>query len=197
MERNIMLKTRLLILALAGLAVAGWSTGSAGAATKAKYLNLTSPDFKDGGKLPRKYAGKNAQNPNCIGDNISPALNWTGAPEKTKSYAIMLFDTAGRAPLGVVHWLAYGIPASKTGFKEGEAANPPAGWMGGKSTMNLPSYYGPCPPKGVKPHPYVFTLMATDLAPDALQAGMDQAALGAAMQGHLLESVSLVSRFGH
>jgi hypothetical protein len=171
------------------------TVGNAGAAEK--YLNLTSPDFKDGGKLPNKYSGKNAQNPNCTGDNISPALNWTGAPPKTQSYAIMLFDTAGRAPLGVVHWLAYGIPASKTGFKENEAAQPPNGFMGGKSTMNLPSYFGPCPPKGVKPHPYVFTLMATDLAPDALQAGMDQAALGAAMQGHLLESVSLVSRFGH
>jgi len=189
------MKASLLGVALVGLCVAGLTAGSAGAAEK--YLNLTSPDFKDGGKLPNKYSGKNAQNANCTGDNISPALNWTGAPPKTQSYAIMLFDTAGRAPLGVVHWLAYGIPASKTGFKEGEAAQPPNGFMGGKSTMNLPTYFGPCPPKGVKPHPYVFTLMATDLAPDALQAGMDQAALGAAMQGHLLESVSLVSRFGH
>ena len=83
----------------------------------------------------------------------------------------MLYDTAGRAPLGVVHWLAYGIPASKTGFKEGEASQPANGLVGGKSLMGLPTYFGPCPPKGVKAHPYVFTLMATDLAPDALSPG--------------------------
>ncbi len=140
------MKASLLGVALAGLCVAGLTAGSAGAAEK--YLNLTSPDFKDGGKLPNKYSGKNAQNANCTGDNISPALNWTGAPAKTQSYAIMLFDTAGRAPLGVVHWLAYGIPASKTGFKEGEAAQPPNGFMGGKSTMNLPSYFGPLSSEG-------------------------------------------------
>jgi len=191
-----MLTGRFVAAALAGFLAAGWAAGTAAAADKPKYLNLTSPDFKDGGMLPKRSAGNNPQNKNCIGQNISPALNWSGAPEKTTSYAIMLYDTAGRAPLGVVHWLAYGIPASKTGLKQGEATQPPNGWVGGKSLMNLPSYFGPCPPKGVKPHPYVFTLMATDLAPDALPPGLDQAALGAAMQGHLLESVSLVSRFG-
>ena len=63
-------------------------------------------------------------------------------------------------------------------FKEGEAAQAPTGYMGGKSTMNLPSYFGPCPPKGVKPHPYVFTLMAYDLAPDAVPQQLDALANG-------------------
>lgn len=190
-----MLKPRLLTLALAGFLAAGWTAGTAHSAEK--YLDLTSPDFKDGGKLPKKYSGNNPQNPNCDGQNVSPALNWKNPPAKTQSYAIMLYDTAGRAPLGVVHWLAYGIPASMMGLKEGEATNPSTDFKGGKSTMNLTTYFGPCPPKGVKPHPYVFTLMALDLAPDALAAGMNQTELGAAVQGHLLESVSLVSRYGH
>jgi Raf kinase inhibitor-like YbhB/YbcL family protein len=164
------------------------------------YLDLSSPDFKDGGHLAQKYGGNNPHNPNCTGQNVSPALEWKNAPAGTRSFAIILFDTAGRAPLGVVHWFAYGIPPTKMGFKEGEAAQPPDGFMGGKSTMSLPSYFGPCPPKGVKAHPYVFTLMAYDIAPDAIPAGLSPADFVKSVQaagGKLLQSVSLVSRYGH
>lgn len=164
------------------------------------YLDLSSPDFKDGGRLAQKYGGNNPHNPNCTGQNVSPALEWKNAPAGTKSFAIILFDTAGRAPLGVVHWFAYGIPPTKTGFREGEAAKPPHGYYGGKSTMNLPSYFGPCPPKGVKAHPYVFTLMAYDIPPDAVPPGLSPADFVKSVQaagGKLLESVSLVSRYGH
>jgi hypothetical protein len=185
-------------MALACALAAGLSAGPAYAAEK--YMDLTSSDFRDGGKLPAKYGGNNPKNPNCTGQDISPELSWKNAPAGTKSFAIMLFDTAGRAPLGVVHWFAYGLPPTMTGFKEGEAAQPPKGWMGGKSTMNLPSYFGPCPPKGVKAHPYVFTLMAYDVAPDAVPAGMTPEEFAKAVQtagGKLLESVSLVSRYGH
>jgi Raf kinase inhibitor-like YbhB/YbcL family protein len=187
-----------LMIALACALTAGWSVAPGQAAEK--WLDLTSPDFKDGGALPNKYTGNNPQNPNCTGQNVSPALNWTNPPAGTKSFAIILFDTAGRAPMGVVHWFAYGLPPTKMGFKEGEAAQAPVGFMGGKSTMNLPSYFGPCPPKGVKPHPYVFTLMAYDIAPDAVPAGMAPDEFVKAVQaagGKLLQAVSLVSRYGH
>jgi Raf kinase inhibitor-like YbhB/YbcL family protein len=192
------MKKSYLTIALGCALAAGWSVGPA--RTAEKYLDLSSPDFEDGGKLPLKFGGNNAQNPNCEGQNASPALAWKNAPAATKSFAILLFDTAGRAPVGVVHWFAYGLPATKTGFKEGEAAQPPSGFMGGKSTMNLPSYFGPCPPKGVKPHPYVFTLIAYDIAPDAIPAGMAPDEFAKAVQaagGKSLESVSLVSRYGH
>jgi Raf kinase inhibitor-like YbhB/YbcL family protein len=192
------MKKRLFAIALACAVAAAWSAGPARAAEK--YLDLSSPDFKDGGKLPSKYGGNNPQNPNCTGQNASPALTWKNAPEGTKSFAIILFDTAGRAPVGVVHWFAYGLPPTKMDFKEGEAAQPPNGFMGGKSTMNLPSYFGPCPPKGVKPHPYVFTVIAYDIAPDAIPTGMAPDEFAKAVQaagGKSLQSVSLVSRYGH
>jgi len=188
------MKRRMATFALAGLLTASLSVRAA------DYLDLTSPDFEDGGALAVKYGGNNPQNPNCTGENISPALAWKNPPAGTKSFAIMLFDTAGRAPLGVVHWFAYGLPPTKTGFKEGEAAAPPNGYLGGKSTMNLPAYFGPCPPKGVKPHPYVFTLMAYDIAPDAIPAGLPPDEFAKAVQaagGKMLQSVSLVSRYGH
>jgi Raf kinase inhibitor-like YbhB/YbcL family protein len=192
------MKRQLLTIALGCALTAGWSVGSGQAAED--YMDLSSPDFTDGGTLPMKFGGNNPQNPNCTGQDASPALAWKNPPAGTKSFAILLFDTAGRAPVGVVHWFAYGLPPTKMDFKEGEAAQAPSGFMGGKSTMNLPSYFGPCPPKGVKPHPYVFTLMAYDIAPDAIPAGMSPDEFAKAVQaagGKLLQSVSLVSRYGH
>lgn len=183
-----------------GLALACTLASGSTARAAQDYLDLSSPDFHDGGALAQKYGGNNPQNPNCAGQNASPALDWKGVPAGTKSFAIILYDPAGRAPIGVVHWFAYGIPPTKTGFKEGEAAELPAGFKGGKSTMDRQSYFGPCPPMGVKAHPYVFTLMAYDVAPDAIPDGLSPAEFAKAVQdkgGKLLQSVSLVSRYGH
>jgi phosphatidylethanolamine-binding protein (PEBP) family uncharacterized protein len=93
--------------------------------------------------LPKKFAGANASNKNCDGQNISPALNWSHAPANTTSFAIIFQDTTGRAPLGVAHWLAYDIPATNTGLKEGEASAPSSEFKGGKSTVNQQVYFGP------------------------------------------------------
>ena len=75
--------------------------------------------------MPKKVANSQANaptNPNCVGDNVSPQFSWTGVPEGTKSFALTMFDPEGRAPSGVSHWVAYGIPASVTGFAEGEVS---------------------------------------------------------------------------
>src|SRR6202021_2071047 len=85
-------------------------------------FTLTSPSFKDGERLAVKNAGNNKTNPNCVGENVSPAFSWANPPEGTKSYALLMFDPEGRPPGGVSHWVAYGIPASVTGFAEGEVS---------------------------------------------------------------------------
>jgi phosphatidylethanolamine-binding protein (PEBP) family uncharacterized protein len=74
-------------------------------------FTLTSPSFKDGERLAVKNAGNNKSNPNCVGENVSPALSWSNPPEGTKSFALLMFDPEGRPPGGVSHWVAYGIPA--------------------------------------------------------------------------------------
>ena len=82
-------------------------------------------------------AGNNKTNPNCVGENVSPQLSWTNPPAGTKSYVLLMSDPEGRG-LGVGHWVAYGIPASVTGFAEGEISKQTDKYVGGKSTMNLP-----------------------------------------------------------
>ena len=89
------------------------------AAYAAEPFTLSSSSFKDGERLAVKNAGNNKTNPNCVGENVSPPLAWANPPEGTKSYALLMFDPEGRNGLGVSHWVAYGIPASVTGFAEG------------------------------------------------------------------------------
>ena len=157
-------------------------------------FTLTSPNFKDGERLAVKNAGNNKSNPNCVGENVSPALNWTNPPEGTKSFAILVFDIDGRPPGGVSHWVAYGIPASVTGFAEGEVSKVGDKYIGGQSLMKLPHYSGPCTPPG-PPHHYIFTLMATDLEPTGMKEGMTRDDLIKALDGHAKGAVSLVGIF--
>jgi phosphatidylethanolamine-binding protein (PEBP) family uncharacterized protein len=88
-------------------------------------FTLSSANFKDGERLALKNAGSNKANPNCIGENVSPALSWANPPADTKSFAILMFDPEGRPPGGVSHWVAYGIPVSVAGFAEGEVSHRP------------------------------------------------------------------------
>jgi Raf kinase inhibitor-like YbhB/YbcL family protein len=157
-------------------------------------FTLSSTSFKDGERLATKMAGNNKSNPNCVGENVSPALSWSNPPEGTKSFAILMFDIDGRPPGGVSHWVAYGIPTSVTGFAEGEVSKQTDKFVGGQSLMKLPHYFGPCTPPG-PPHHYIFTLMATDLEPAALKEGMTRDEVIKALDGHAKGATSLVGIF--
>jgi Raf kinase inhibitor-like YbhB/YbcL family protein len=164
------------------------------AASAQGVFTLSSPSFKDGERLATKNAGNNKSNPNCVGENVSPALSWSNPPEGTKSFAILMFDPEGRPPGGVSHWVAYGIPASVTGFAEGEVSKPSDKYVGGSSLMKLPNYFGPCTPPGPQHH-YTFTLMATDLEPTALAAGLTRDELIKALDGHVKQATGLIGTF--
>jgi Raf kinase inhibitor-like YbhB/YbcL family protein len=178
------------------LAVAITLAASCGAhdASAQGVFTLTSPSFKDGQRLATKNAGNNKTNPNCVGENVSPALSWSNPPAGTKSFALLMFDPEGRPPGGVSHWVAYGIPATVTGFAEGEVSKPTNKYVGGESTMKLSSYFGPCTPPGA-PHHYTFTLIATDLEPSALAAGMPRDEVIKALTGHAKEATGLIGTF--
>ena len=145
------------------------------AANAAEIFSLTSTTFQDGKIMPKKVANSQANaptNPNCVGDNVSPQFSWTGVPEGTKSFALTMFDPEGRAPSGVSHWVAYGIPASVTGFAEGEVSKESDKYVGGKSLFGVGTYRGPCTPPNTTPHHYTFVLVATDFDPKELPPGL-------------------------
>ena len=182
-------------LALGTVQVA--NAAKAAKAEKAKVFTLTSSAFKDGGQLKVKNAGNNKQNPNCVGENVSPPLAWKNPPEGTKSYALLMFDPDGRAPAGVSHWVAYGIPVSVTGFAEGEVSKDGDKYVGGSSLFKIGHYFGPCTPPNTDWHHYTFTLIATDLDPKALKAGLTREELTKELQGHVKGSAGLIGRFKH
>ena len=125
--------------------------------------------------MPKKVANSKVNapnNPNCVGDNVSPQFSWSNAPDGTESFAFLMIDPEGRAPGGVNHWVAYGIPASVTGFAEGEVSKQTDTFVGGKSTQGVAYYSGPCTPPNQTAHHYTFVLIATDFEPTELAPGL-------------------------
>jgi Raf kinase inhibitor-like YbhB/YbcL family protein len=193
-EGNLMFVKRHLgnLVAATGLVLAAWGMG--GVANAADPFALTSATFKDGTMMPKKVANKNPQNPNCVGDNVSPQLSWSGVPEGTKSFAFTMVDPEGRGGLGVFHWVAYGIPANVTSFAEGEVSKESDKYVGGKSTQGVGFFSGPCTPPGT-PHHYTYMVIATDLDAKELPPGLTLPELQAKLNGHAKGAAGLVGLF--
>jgi Raf kinase inhibitor-like YbhB/YbcL family protein len=133
----------------------------------------------------------------CEGADISPPLRWSGAPQGTKSFALIIDDPDApdpRAPkMTWVHWVVYDIPAEAQGLPE-DAANSglPAGVMQGLNDWKRAGYGGPCPPIGR--HRYFHMLYALDtVLPDLGHA--TKAQLLGAMQGHMIAEAQLVGTY--
>jgi Raf kinase inhibitor-like YbhB/YbcL family protein len=151
------------------------AVGLTGTAASADPFTLSSTTFQDGKMMPKKTAN-NAENtrnnPNCVGENVSPQFSWTNVPDGTKSFVFLMTDPEGHGGAVTFHWVAYGIPASVTGFAEGEVSKPSDKYVGGKSTQGVGFYSGPCPPRGTMPHHYTFVLIAADFDPKDLPPGL-------------------------
>jgi Raf kinase inhibitor-like YbhB/YbcL family protein len=163
----------------------------------AEPFTLTSPAFKDGDVWSSKFAGADPTrtNPPCPGQNISSPLAWSNAPPATRSYAILMIDPDGGSGLGAVHWVAYGIPPTKTSLAEGEASSAPKDFVAGKNNVGTDHYFGLCGPASHALHHYVITVIATDLAPDALKPGLTRDELIKELRGHALAPASIVGRY--
>ena len=167
-------------------------------AKSAEVFTLTSPEYQDNAVLNVKSACNDTKrSPNCVGQNLSPPLAWANPPAGTKSFALLMFDPEGRAPAGVSHMVLYGIPASATGFAEGDLSQPSDKFVGGKNLMGTGIYRGPGTPPNTDWHHYTLTIIATDLDPKALQPGMTREELAAALKDHVKGSAGLILRFRH
>jgi Raf kinase inhibitor-like YbhB/YbcL family protein len=166
-------------------------------------FTLESKSFQDGKMIPKKMANNaenSKNNPNCVGDNVSPELHWSNVPAGTTSLVLLMFDPEGRVPLGVSHWVTYGIDPSKvTGFAEGETSKLNDKYVGGKSTQGVGFYSGPCTPPGQVAHHYTFTLIATDFAPGEFPPGLTRedltAKFGPPPSAHVKGVAGLVGLF--
>jgi Raf kinase inhibitor-like YbhB/YbcL family protein len=148
-------------------------------------MKLTSTAFAEGQTIPQRYT--------CDGDDVSPPLAWTGAPEGTASFALIADDPD--APLRTwVHWVLFDLPGDATSLPEGVAKvpRPPTGGVHGNNSWPRAEYGGPCPPRGT--HRYIFKLYALDRAL-GLAPGASAADVRKAMEGHVLAEAQLMGRY--
>lgn len=136
----------------------------------------------------------------CSGQNISPAVKWSGAPSGTKSFALTVYDPDAPTGSGWWHWLVYDIPASSTGLPEhaGDADGKqlPAGAVQGRTDFGTTGFGGACPPPGDKPHHYVFTVYALKLDKIDVPAGAPAAMVGYMLNANQLAKSSLTALYG-
>jgi Raf kinase inhibitor-like YbhB/YbcL family protein len=154
-------------------------------------MELVSPAFESRGDIPVRHT--------CDGDDSSPPLSWSGAPQDTRSFALIMDDPD--APPGTwVHWVLYDLPAEterlQPGIPDSERLEGGGvhGACWGVKSYSRTGYHGPCPPPG-PPHRYVFRLYALDDVL-GLPPGLGKEQLLEAMEGHVLAEAELIGRYG-
>ena len=158
-------------------------------AQEVKKMQLTSPNFENRKDMDKKCT--------CDGADISPRLEWSDAPDGTKSFALIVDDPDAPDPANPrmtwVHWVLYNIPAGATSLSEGiKDADLPKGTLNGINDWKRTGYGGPCPPIGK--HRYFHKLYALDtVLPDLTKPTKTK--LEKAMEGHILEKAELIGLY--
>jgi Raf kinase inhibitor-like YbhB/YbcL family protein len=164
------------------------------AAPALAQMTLTSPDFAEGASLPEAQVLNGF---GCAGGNSSPALDWSGAPEGTRSFVLTVHDPDAPTGSGWWHWTVANIPATVTGLAAGASpAGLPAGAVEGRTDFGTPGFGGACPPEGEAPHRYVFTLFAIPESTLPLDANASGAMVGDYARAMALETATLTALHG-
>ena len=152
-------------------------------------LVLTSSAFTHQGSIPQQYT--------CQGRDVSPPLSWSGAPDGTKGFVLIVDDPDAPDPAAPkrtwVHWVLYDIPSTVSGLPEAvTSAKLPPGTREGTNDWNRTGYGGPCPPVGR--HRYFHKLYALDVELPDLGAA-PKGEVEKAMEGHVLAKAELVGTY--
>lgn len=150
---------------------------------KENKLTIKSSAFKDGDFIPSRFTGD--------GENINPLLEIKNVPEGTKSLALIMDDPDATGGVTWIHWVLWNIHPKTQYIAEDSV---PEGAVVGVNSWGKNEYGGPYPPKGSKPHRYMFKLFALDttldLSPDAPLSQLEKA-----MEGHILDKALLVGLY--
>jgi Raf kinase inhibitor-like YbhB/YbcL family protein len=170
--------------------------GGAIAQAAAAGFTLTSPDIKPGSKIGEQFVFNSF---GCNGPNMSPALTWSGAPPGTKSFVLTIYDPDAPTGSGFWHWVIYNIPASASGLPQGSGmpGKEPPGAVQSGNDFGTAGYGGPCPPKGAKPHHYVFTLYAEKTDKLEVPPNPTNAVIGFVTRAGAIAKTGFTAIYGH
>jgi Raf kinase inhibitor-like YbhB/YbcL family protein len=130
------------------------------------------------------------------GEDVSPQLSWSGAPEGTKSFAVTVYDPDAPTQSGFWHWAVANIPASVTELPEGAGTatgeDMPEGAIQLKNDGGTAQFVGAAPPSGHGTHRYFITVHALDVEDIGVNADSSPAFLGFNIFFHTLGRAGLV-----
>jgi len=160
----------------------------------APALSVTSDDIDHGERLATAHV---ADIMDAGGENVSPHLQWSGAPPGTQSFAVTCFDPDAPTGSGVWHWVVFDIPAAVTelrrGAGSGEMNGLPKGAIHARNDTGAACYVGAAPPPGHGEHRYVFTVYALGIPKLGLDESATPAYVGFTLTFNTLARGSIVA----
>jgi Raf kinase inhibitor-like YbhB/YbcL family protein len=153
---------------------------------ESSMFQIKSNAFQGDANIPSRFT--------CEGENISPELSWSGAPQGTKTFALVLHDPDAPRRGGYTHWVVFNIPATENQVAENAPKNSnfPGGGTQGKNDDGSSGYTGPCPPSGT--HRYYFHLYAVDQELN-LRENATGEQLQKALKGHIVGQAEFMGRY--
>ena len=144
-------------------------------------LAIESAAFDHHSSLPDRHTTE--------GEDVSPKLAWSGIPQGTKSFALIVHDPDAPLVDGFTHWVAYNIPGDSTGVSEASDD-----LTHGENSAGDTTYMGPAPPPGHGTHHYYFWVYALDEDLD-LEPGLTRSELLARIEDHVIEQARIVGTY--
>jgi len=126
-------------------------------------FDVTSTDVVDGGTLDTPQLSGIF---GAGGEDVSPALSWSGFPAETKSFVVTAYDPDAPTASGFWHWAVVDLPASTTSLPTNagdEGVDLPGSAFTLANDGGLKRYLGAAPPPGHGPHRYYFVVHAVDV----------------------------------
>jgi Raf kinase inhibitor-like YbhB/YbcL family protein len=163
----------------------------------AMAMSIKSPAVGADNTIPDKYI---ADGFGCSGENVSLPLEISGVPAEAKSLAITMYDPDAPTGSGFWHWEVANLPPDTTSLAEGAGAagngKLPDGAVQARNDAGTAAYFGPCPPRGDKPHRYVITVFAVGADKLPVDENASGAVVGFNLNYNTLDKASVTYLYG-
>lgn len=133
----------------------------------------------------------------CTGGNVSPQLSWSNAPAGTKSFAVTAYDPDAPTGSGWWHWVVFNVDKSVAEIKTGASLKAmPKGAVESGTSYGSKGFGGSCPPKGDKPHRYIFTVYALNTEKIEQNSDARPELIGFFINSHAIAKASIMAYYG-
>lgn len=131
------------------------------------------------------------------GQDVSPQLSWSGAPDGTKSYAVTVYDPDAPTGSGFWHWVVANVPSRVRELPEGAGdetgSGLPEGAVQYRNDAGQARFLGAAPPAGHGQHRYFIVVYAVDVEDIGVPPDASPALVGFNLFGHTAGRAMMVA----